>query len=174
MAEVKDLLSLVDTRLLECLNQDDAHTIQHAIGQGTREDDAVYLASDCDEQLLITVPFNQTVKVHSISIKALDADKAPNQIKLFSNPIGLGFDSAESDPGTQILDLTPEQVAEGTVVPLRFVKFQAVNSLAIFIKGNFGDEEQTVVHKIQLYGCPVNTTNMGDWEKVAKKAKEES
>ena len=33
MSEVKDLLSLVDTRLLECLNQDDSHTIQHCIGQ---------------------------------------------------------------------------------------------------------------------------------------------
>lgn len=50
----------------------------------------------------------------------------------------------ESDPGTQLLDLTPEQVAEGTVVPLRFVKFQAVNNLSIFIGGNFGGDDQTV------------------------------
>lgn len=35
--------------------------------------------------------------------------------------------------------------------------------------GNFGDEEQTIIHKLQLYGCPGNKTDMGDWEKVAKK-----
>lgn len=33
MAEVKDLVSLIDARLLECLNQDDSHPIQHCIGQ---------------------------------------------------------------------------------------------------------------------------------------------
>jgi hypothetical protein len=35
MSEVKDLISLVDARLLECLNQDDEHTIQHCIAQVT-------------------------------------------------------------------------------------------------------------------------------------------
>jgi len=75
----------------------------------------------------------------------------------------------ESDPGTQVVPLTPEAVADGTVVPLRFVKFQSVNMLSIFVDGNFGDEEQTIIHKLQLYGCPGNKTDMGDWEKVAKK-----
>ena len=87
-------------------------------------------------------------------------------------PPSLIFPPQESDPGTQVLDLTPEQVAEGTVVPLRFVKFQAVNNLSIFVPGNFGGDDKTIINKITLYGCPVNTTNMGDWEKVAKKAKE--
>mmetsp|Transcript_43288 Transcript_43288/g.105934 ORF Transcript_43288/g.105934 Transcript_43288/m.105934 type:complete len:176 (+) Transcript_43288:119-646(+) len=168
-SEVKDLLSLVDTRTLECLNQDSAHPVTHCFGQGTREDDTLFLASDCDEQLLINVNFMQTVKVHSISVKALDADKAPKSIKIFANPINIGFDQAESDPGTQVLELKPEEVADGTVVPLRFVKFQAVNNLSIFIPGNMGDAEQTAINKLQFYGCPVNTTNMGDWEKVAKR-----
>lgn len=33
MSEVKDLLSLVDMRLLECLNQDGAHPVTHCFGQ---------------------------------------------------------------------------------------------------------------------------------------------
>eukprot|EP00286_Rhodomonas_abbreviata_P029621 CAMPEP_0181315684 /NCGR_PEP_ID=MMETSP1101-20121128/15505_1 /TAXON_ID=46948 /ORGANISM="Rhodomonas abbreviata, Strain Caron Lab Isolate" /LENGTH=172 /DNA_ID=CAMNT_0023422905 /DNA_START=8 /DNA_END=526 /DNA_ORIENTATION=+ len=168
-AEVKDLLPFIDTSTLECLNQSSDHVVAHCMGQGTREDDAVFLASDCDEQLLINIRFKQAVRIHSISVKGLDADKAPKALKLFADPCNIGFDSAESSAGTQVVTLTPEAVADGTVVPLRFVKFQSVNFLSIFVDGNFGDEEETVIHKLQLYGSPGNATNMGDWEKVAKK-----
>ena len=62
--------------------------------QGPRDDDAVFLASDCDEQLLINLKFKQSVRLHSIAIKSLDADKAPKKIKLFVNPVNMSFDSA--------------------------------------------------------------------------------
>lgn len=140
-----------------------------AIVQGVRDDDAVFLQSDCDEQLLITINFRQVVKLHSIRIKSLNADAAPDTVKIFANPINLGFDAAESDPATQTLELSPEVVAEGQVIPLRFVKFQRVNSVSLFFPSNHGGEDQTVIHKIQLYGAGGNSTNMGDWEKVAKK-----
>mmetsp|Transcript_34673 Transcript_34673/g.54157 ORF Transcript_34673/g.54157 Transcript_34673/m.54157 type:complete len:173 (+) Transcript_34673:117-635(+) len=168
-SEVRDLLPAIEMHSLECLNQDNEHTVAHCMGQGTRDDDAVYLASDCDEQLLINITFKQTVKIHSVSLKGLDSDKAPDSLKFFANPVNIGFDSAESDNGTQAIKLSPDQVAEGAVVPMAFVKFQRVNSLSIFVGSNFGSEDQTVIHKLQLYGSPVDTTNMGDWEKVAKK-----
>lgn len=37
--------------------------------QGYREDNGLHLESDADEQLLIYVPFNQVVKLHSIIIR---------------------------------------------------------------------------------------------------------
>jgi hypothetical protein len=37
--------------------------------QGVRDDDTVFLQSDCDEQLLVTINFRQVVKLHSIRIK---------------------------------------------------------------------------------------------------------
>jgi len=167
--EIKDLFPLIEESSLECLNQDATHTVEHCFKQGVRDDDAVFLASDCDEQLLINLKFKQSVRLHSIALKSLEADKAPKKIKLFVNPVNMSFDSAESDPCTQELDLTSDNVTEGSTVNLRYVKFQSVNSLSIFCGSNFGDEEQTVIHRLVLFGLPGNLTDMNRWEEVAKK-----
>ena len=137
--------------------------------QGPRDDDAVFLASDCDEQLLINLTFKQPVRLHSISLKALETDKAPKKIKIFVNPVNMSFDSAESDPCTQEIEFTQDSVTEGSIVNLRYVKFQNVSSLSIFCGANFGDEEQTVIHKLVLFGLPGNLTDMGRWDEVKKK-----
>lgn len=45
-------------------------TINHLFSkQGQREDDALHLESDADEQLLVYIPFIQVVKLYSIVIK---------------------------------------------------------------------------------------------------------
>jgi hypothetical protein len=43
--------------------------------------------------------------------------------------------------------LTAWQVVDGAVIPVKFVKFQSVNSLTIFVGGNFGDKDRTVIHR---------------------------
>jgi len=50
---------------LDCLNQKRDHPVQNIF----KRDDS-YLESDVDEQLMITVPFNQSVKLHSIKLVA--------------------------------------------------------------------------------------------------------
>jgi len=62
--------------------------------QGPRDDDACFLSSDCDEQLLINLKFKQPVRLHSIALKSLDMEKAPKKIKIFVNPVNMSFDSA--------------------------------------------------------------------------------
>lgn len=61
----EDLKDFIQNNQVECLNESAAHTKAALF-----TDDGSYLESDCDEQLLITIPFNQNVKIHSVRIKA--------------------------------------------------------------------------------------------------------
>ena len=58
-----------------------------------------------------------------------------------TNP--LDFDDAENAPATQELELDAKLL--DTSIPLRFVKFQNVQNLTIFIKDNLGDEDVTAL-----------------------------
>jgi len=54
----------------------------------------------------------------------------------------------------QVLELTEEQVTNGTPIPLRFVRFQAVSSLHIFVASNHGGEDETRINAIDVFGLP--------------------
>jgi hypothetical protein len=60
-----DLVSLIDKKGTECLNQSDDHTWEHALAPSS----GVFLESDCDEQLLLHITFSQAVKLHSLIIQ---------------------------------------------------------------------------------------------------------
>ncbi|KAF3654966.1 PITH domain-containing protein [Capsicum annuum] len=85
-----DLLDFVDRSGVECLNQNGSHTISNALKQGYREDEGLNLVNDADEQLLIYIPFNQVIKLHSIVIKGPE-EEGPKTVKLFSNKEHMGF-----------------------------------------------------------------------------------
>ena len=51
-------------------------------------------------------------------------------------------------------------------VTCRYVKFQTVNHLSIFIEDNQGDEDVTRVGKIQLLGTAGQTMNVAEIKKV--------
>ena len=92
------------------------------------------LKSDCDEQLIIRTAFQQPIKLHSIRLDAGgDMEQAPKTVRIFANVTNpLDFDDAENQPSTQDLELEPDVF--GKPIPLRFVKFQNVQNLTIFIK----------------------------------------
>jgi hypothetical protein len=85
---------------------------------------------------------------------------APKEIKTFINRLTLGFDDAESIPETESLTLSEKDLAPNAVVPLRFVRYQSVNSIVLFIKSNQGDEESTVLKQLVFYGSPIETTKV--------------
>jgi hypothetical protein len=55
-------------------------------------------------QLIISIAFNQAVKIHSLKVKA-PADKGPKTIRIFINqPRTLDFDLADSYTSVQDLE----------------------------------------------------------------------
>lgn len=158
-----DLDTLLDKSLCECLNQADDHPYEHAISDG-----GGFLESDCDEQLILSLAFNQAVKVHSIKVKA-PQDKGPKNIRIFMNqPNTLDFDKADSMIATQDLTLTPGQL-DGSPITLKFVKFQNVQNLQFFIKDNQGGDEVTQIDYFGVVGMPIGTTNMNEFKRIAGK-----
>lgn len=159
-----DLSSFISSKGCECLNESDEHTLEHALSSK-----GGYLESDCDEQLIINLEFSQQMKLHSLKLYAPE-DKGPKTVKIFQNLTkSLDFDTAESMIPTQELELTAADVKEGTLIPLRYVKFQSVGSVTIFIKDNLGGGEVTQIDYISFVGTPVGTTNMTDFKRVAGK-----
>lgn len=93
---MQDLLEVIELKSIECLNEQSSHNAANAIKQGYREDDGLYLESDADEQLLINIPFNQAVKLSSITIKGPEDGSAPKIVKLYVNRPSLGFSDTDA------------------------------------------------------------------------------
>eukprot|EP00980_Cylindrotheca_fusiformis_P031630 scaffold26716_cov137-Cylindrotheca_fusiformis.AAC.5 len=124
--------------------------------------------SDADEQLILHIAFNTFVKMNAIKFtefnRGSEPDCQPTLLKIFVNRCNLGFeDIVDVDP-TQTIELTPEDLREGgEPIQLKFVKFQRVSSITIFIEDNEGGEV-SALGGLKLYGRPVATTNMAEFK----------
>ncbi|XP_052787127.1 thioredoxin-like protein 1 [Mya arenaria] len=159
-----DLSTFINKSGCECLNEADDHPLAHCLSSK-----GGYLESDCDEQLLISIEFSQPVKLHSLKLYGPE-DKGPKTVKVFQNqPRSLDFDSADSMEPTQTLELTTEDIKEGNLATLRYVKFQNVTSVTLFVRDNQGGGEVTQLDHLGFIGSPVNATNMSEFKRVAGK-----
>src|ERR1700753_548514 len=113
--------SLAPARILFSDNKPSgtASTDTKGKGKDAAKDEIDWIASDTDAQLMLFVPFQSTIKVHSIHITSFasrDADEddddipaRPQKIEIYSNRShNLGFDEAEDTPATQTVELSPE------------------------------------------------------------------
>ena len=64
--------------------------------------------------------------------------------------------------------ITPGQL-DGSPITLKFVKFQNVQNLQLFIKDNQSGDEITQLDYLGVIGTPIGTTNMNDFKRVAGK-----
>ncbi|KAG8686608.1 hypothetical protein FRC11_008697 [Ceratobasidium sp. 423] len=161
------LLEYLDSTQLNCLNESNTHNIKSILGNKTLNTGKSYLESDSDEQLLINLYFNQAVRIRSIVIHTADAPYAPKAIKLATNRPALGFEDVESatepDMAQVIEQLSPDDIANSRRIPLRYVRFQSVGSLHIFVASNQGDKDETRINAIDVFGQPVETTKMANF-----------
>ncbi|GAV90642.1 PITH domain-containing protein [Cephalotus follicularis] len=159
-----DLLEFIDWSGVECLNQNSSHSVANALKQGYREDDGLNLESDADEQLLIYIPFMQVVKLHSIAIIGPE-EEGPKTVKLYSNKEHMGFSNVSDYPPSDTAVLSTDNL-KGKPVVLKYVKFQNVRSLTIFVEENQSGSDVTKVQKIALFGTTVETTDMKSLKKI--------
>lgn len=112
--------------------------------------------------MIINYCFTQPVNIHSICISG-DEKNGPKLVKLFVNSINtLDFERAQSSKPVQILDFSDGE----NLKPLYYVKFQNVNSLQLFVENNKSGTDQTIIKKIDLYGTPLNSTNLEEFKRV--------
>lgn len=163
-----DLVKLINSSGSNCLNEDDEYTYKNVLA-----DTDTKLKSDCDEQLMLSLSFNQSVKVHSLKIRAPNDGTGPKTIKIFVNqPNAVDFDQGERMEGQQKLVLEESDITGEKLIPLRFVKFQNVTNMVLFVVDNQGGDELTVMNYIKFIGSPCGATNMNEFKRVAGKAGE--
>lgn len=135
-----------------------------------------WVESDTDEQLMIYVPFRSTLKLHSIHITSLppsnnDSDEEigrPRKLKLYANCSNIvGFEEADGIIATQEVEISPKDWETGTAVILtRYVKFQSVSSLTIFVETGDDKCEKTRIDRIRFVGEAGEKRDLGKLEKV--------
>ena len=137
-----------------------------------------WVESDTDEQLMLFVPFYSTLKVHTLQVTSLpssaedldDVPMRPKTIKLYSNQAHvLGFEEADEIQATQTIELGSEawDAKTGTAkVELRFVKFQNVTTLVIFVVDGDGSGEKVRIDRLRILGEAREKREMGKLEKI--------
>jgi len=158
-----DLATFINKKGSECLNEDDDHPYGHCLTPG-----GGFLQSDCDEQLILSLSFNQGVKIHSIKVKG-PKDKGPKTLRIFQNqPNTLDFDKADSMEAAQDVEITEKNLS-GDIILLKFVKFQNVTNLQFFFKDNQSGDDVTQIDHLCIIGTPIDTTNMKEFKRVSGK-----
>jgi hypothetical protein len=139
-----------------------------------------WIESDTDAQMMLFMPFQSTMKLHTLQITSLptkDEDgemttSRPTALQLYTNRSHtLGFDEADDEPATQKIELGEDKwdAATGTAnVELRFVKFQNISSLVIFVVDGDGEVDKTRIDRIRLIGDTGEKKAMGKLEKFGE------
>jgi len=185
-----DVTNQVDVRGLELLNADgefggvrvlfenEKPSALDTKGKGSG-DVKDWVESDTDEQLMLFMPFQAMLKIHTIQLTSFppsapeeDAEipMRPKTIHLYINrPHILGFEEAEGIPATQSVELSANDYdSTGTAnIALRFVKFQNVTSLVIFVVDGEGDGERVRIDRLRIIGETGEKRDQGKLEKVS-------
>ncbi|RMJ20934.1 PITH domain-containing protein [Aspergillus sp. HF37] len=187
-----DITTQYDPKALELLNRDSEFGLPRVLLEPSRPSSLAdgkgkgkaasaggspdWVESDTDEQLMLYVPFQSNIKIHTLLVTSLPSEEEdempmrPKTIKLYTNRSQvLGFDEADDTPAVQTVTINPEDwdARTGTArVELRFVKFQNVTSLVFFFVDGDGDGEKLRVDRLRILGDAGEKREMGKLEKI--------
>jgi hypothetical protein len=191
-----DITDQVDVRGLDLLNADSDFggvrtlfetsmptTLAMGKGKGAASGSEAkkdWVESDVDEQLMLYVPFTSSLKIHTIQITSVppksddddddDTPLRPKTVHIYMNrQHNLGFEEAEDIVATQKFELEESDWDEKTgtaKLELRFVKFQNVTSLVIFVVDGDGDGEKTRIDRLRFIGESGEKREIGKLEKI--------
>ncbi|KAK0755493.1 hypothetical protein N5P37_011895 [Trichoderma harzianum] len=133
-----------------------------------------WVQSGSDDQLLLFIPFQSTIKLHTLQITSFPPEgnsdvSRPGVLHLFINRTSnMDFGEAEDAEPTQAITLEPQDWnADGTAnISLRFVKFQKTTTLTIFVQKGDGEAETVRIDRIKLIGEAGAKRDMGKLQKM--------
>ncbi|KAA1467425.1 DUF1000-domain-containing protein [Dentipellis sp. KUC8613] len=138
-----------------------------------RLDEAVYLESDADDQMIIRIPFTGSVKLRALLLKTGPGDQTPSKVSVFANEDDLDFDNASDKQPAQ--ELTVAQGREVGEYALKPAKFPNVSSVTLFFPASQGADNIRIYY-VGFMGTwterdPVITVyeshaNLADHEKI--------
>jgi len=143
----------VDYLQSNCLNEAAGHTLESIVRP--HKQPGSYLLSDVDEQLLLNVSFHQTVRIKALRVLSHEPSKGPFTVKILVNRPSIGFEDvqeAQESEVAQVVQLSEEDIRVGKPIPLRFVRFQSVNSVHLFVTSNQGDSDETRIDELDFFG----------------------
>lgn len=186
-----DVTEQVDVRGLDLLNADSEFGSVRTLFEGAQpkslkkgksaatgsDNGKDWVESDVDNQLMLYVPFTANLKIHTIHITSCvsadsddEAPVRPKTIHIWTNrQHNLGFEEAEDIPATQTIELKESDWDAQTAtakLELRFVKFQNVYSIVVFVADADGDSERTRIDRIRIIGETGEKREMGKLEKI--------
>jgi hypothetical protein len=126
---------------------------------------------------MLFIPFQSTLKVHSLHFTSLpsstdedDVTLRPKTVKIYKNRAQiLGFDEADDSIATQEIELSSRDwdPKTGTAkAELRFVNFQNVTSLVIFVVDGDGNGDETRLDRVRIIGETGEKRDPGKLEKI--------
>ncbi|KAG7134964.1 Thioredoxin-like protein 1 like [Verticillium longisporum] len=180
----QDITDQIEPKGCELLNADDDAGSVRVLFDGSKpsaldkkEGVKDWVESGEDDQLLLFMPFQAMLKLHTLHITSLppsddddeDAPMRPRTIHLYTNkPHNLDFAEADDTPPTQVIELSEKDWnASGTAnVSLRYVKFQNITSLVLYVVNGDGDGDKVRLDRVRLVGDSGEKREMGKLEKI--------
>lgn len=156
-----EYIDLANVKLLNSTIKPKGKGIEDFFGLSLIEsEENVYVESDCDNQILMIIPFSTSVTLYSIILETKDSEGTLKHLNLFAN-LNDSFNDFSSiirrDP-----DQSTEIIADSTSIPEypldRARKFKNCHKLHIFLPDTIEDDEEllTKISFLEIRGEPCN------------------